>query len=585
MFYRYLLSFTNNNAVLLFAGKPVKDGTQREQHLEVDSIILNPYAEDGREESPRQSHNAARGKKKDQFSKLGRNKMKAQNEPNVYRANAKSTSGGMNRVQNSNTNRPRPTMQVEEPVFPEVHLPRTISFHTKSVANRDELEDNTIWQDGKSFGFVEEQQQPIQINGQRSGIFSSNGRNNAASTIGGDPLELKRRQLERLKEGKCLRKFAMSSITKLERQQSRQQSRHPSMQQSIQKSMQQSIQPSIYGGQSTAKKKGPFALLRSLSRGRARSKNQGRPQRPQNTQPQYDQDMFETGMDQEASEIPFTTNMPQFGFTHVEESAGRTPPDFDEEPMYTHAPAQRTSSRSRRRRDDGAEMNPHGHRPRSQSRPRQMRGPPSAHPLQSRRSRSVPRTRPMPPNDPMQYQSHRPRSVSRSKHDRSMSQNQMQGASSGRSRSRSRRAQPTDPRNGSESRGRERMSNDGSQWLRSTSKGRVHDQRNPNPTGRMQRVQGLQRNQSRHQNNAPMQNGPSSSRNRSRSRSRKHGQDMNDDNQYNPNMTYKQSIKSGRTQHTDAHMVRSISNKGKSATMGMLELSMSDDNDNYFVGY
>ena len=134
-----------------------------------------------------------------------------------------------------------------------------------------------------------------------------------------------------------------------------------------------------------------------------------------------------------------------------------------------------------------------------------------------------------------------------------------------------------------------------SQWVRSTSKVRSIDKRNPSPSGHLHKVQGLQRqtpkqdqdqgthNRDEYGQQPPMRN-RSVSANRSRGRSRSRGY-APEEYQYNPTMTYKGSIKSKRSQHSDAHMVRSISNKGNSASLGILELNMSDDLDdsNFFV--
>ena len=385
------------------------------------------------------------------------------------------------------------------------------------------------------------------------GFFSksqtrSQSKSRLKSNVENDPLEMKRLQLERLKEGNCLRKFAENT---LERQASRQRPR------------QQSRPRGREIDNNSTMKKG-FGFFRSLSRNRSRSKSVNVQENSSTTQ---DNRMFVTSNDDEyLNGTPFLEEIPQFGSngriedTHLEEASGLTPPDFYHEkksPMVKELPQIRSKS-------------PH---PRSSPRSKNMQG---RNETTNYRSTSQSRNLNVPP--------------------RSHSGRRMQEGL-GVQRSANRSIKSIERQQLSNRRGRERVSGRGSDWVsRSTSKGRSRDNRNSfdKSPQRLKTVQGMERNtqrrqspyESRHQQDASRTK-RSNSINRRQSQSRERGQDLESEyREFNDfaQRSYIESIQSRRSQHESVHQIKSVANKGNSGTLGMLALNMnSSDDSEYFV--
>jgi hypothetical protein len=75
------------------------------------------------------------------------------------------------------------------------------------------------------------------------------------------------------------------------------------------------------------------------------------------------------------------------------------------------------------------------------------------------------------------------------------------------------------------------------------------------------------------------------SRGRSKSRSRTPASELiHQEGMAGYNLSHAQSVQSRKSQYSDVHMVRSISNKGNSGTLGILTLNASSSEDSdYFV--
>ena len=427
-------------------------------------------------------------------------------------------------------------------------MPRTISFRSRS-SGREEGDEAIMFDDDTGLVGVESQvhRPPSEMKKKNSFSFFSKSQarsqvtSEIKSKIGGEPLEMKRLQLERLKEGNCLRKFAGKT---LERQQSRQRPR------------QQSSQGVLETDNNSTMKKG-FGLFRSLSRNRSRAKSVNARESPPN--------IGMSGLQKDDDNIngkTFTAERSHFD----EEASGLTPPNFYVE----------RSSSVAKERPHPSQIRTQSPHPRSSSRSKNMQ---SRNKTSNHRTTSQPRNLNVPP--------------------RSNSSRPMQVGSANRSNKSLERQQM------SNSRGRERVPSRGSEWVsRSTSKGRSRGNRNcslDKSPQRLNKVQDVQRkSQGREhsyeygrQQQQPSTKTRSNSANRSyrqgQSQSRDRGQELeNEYREFNNHAmsqkSHKESIQSRRSQYDSVHQIKSVANKGNSGTLGMLALNMSSSDDSdYFV--
>jgi len=545
---------------------PVKDGTQKEAHsviMRSDSMELNPLVDEDRQVSkPFQGKSRKGLTSSRQRSRNDKKSPKpsfegSREEINPYQRNNSRTS---NRVLSKSGYNPplspsrrSHVQQMEEPSI-KYAIPRSISFQSRS-SGRGQGDEAIMFDDDTGLAGVESQVHcpPSDMHRKNSyGFFSksqtrSQSKSRLKSNVENDPLEMKRLQLERLKEGNCLRKFAGNT---LERQASRQRPR------------QQSRPRGREIDNNSTMKKG-FGFFRSLSRNRSRSKSVNVQENSSTTQ---DNRMFVTSNDDEyLNGTPFLEEIPQFGSngridTHLEEASGLTPPDFYHEkksPIVKELPQIRSQS-------------PH---PRSSPRSKNMQG---RNETTNYRSTSQSRNLNVPP--------------------RSHSGRHMQEGL-GVQRSANRSIKSIERQQLSNRRGRERISGRESDWVsRSTSNGRSRDNRNSfdKSPQRLKTVQGMERNtqrrqspyESRHQQDASRTK-RSNSINRRQSQSRERGQDLESEyREFNDfaQRSYKESIQSRRSQYESVHQIKSVANKGNSGTLGMLALNMSSSDDSdYFV--
>lgn len=123
-----------------------------------------------------------------------------------------------------------------------------------------------------------------------------------------------------------------------------------------------------------------------------------------------------------------------------------------------------------------------------------------------------------------------------------------------------------------------------SQWIRSTSKGRSSEMRDPTPGQNRHIVQGLQKNKPKHEQYQFSRRNRSISANQSRGRSRSRGYEPSE-YQQDPGMIYKDSVHTKKSNYSDTYQVRSVSNRGQSGSIGILEMNIDDEYEDadYFV--
>jgi hypothetical protein len=108
--------------------------------------------------------------------------------------------------------------------------------------------------------------------------------------------------------------------------------------------------------------------------------------------------------------------------------------------------------------------------------------------------------------------------------------------------------------------------------------------RDPTPGQNRHIVQGLQKNKPKHEQYQFSRRNRSISANQSRGRSRSRGYEPSE-YQQDPGMIYKDSVHTKKSNYSDAYQVRSVSNRGQSGSIGILEMNIDDEYEDadYFV--